>query len=828
MKRRRETCMVVVLVGLVGSALAGTYGGGSGTAEEPCRISTVADWQELIAASGDWDKHFVLVNDIDFGGANLTPVAPDTDPTEWYGFQGTAFTGLFDGNGHILGNAIINRPGGDYVGLFGCVEAGGLISNLGVENISVTGRSCVGGLVGNNSAGAITSSYSTGDVSGNGYYVGGLVGYNRGTITACYSTGTVSGGDAVGGLVGRSGTWLWPGGRVTACYSTGAVTGGEDVGGLVGTNWGTITACFWDVQTSGQAASAGGTGLTTAQMQQPATFLGAGWDFVDETANGTCDYWHISPGDYPRLSWQTGAQPVMPEGLGTAEAPYLVRNAGDLGAVWLAPLAYYRLEERVDLSGMTSLTAPVPWFAGHFDGNGHVICNLCIRGGSYLGLFGQVQSGGSISNLGLEGVNVHGAGDYVGGLVGNNSAGAITSSYSTGDVSGNGYYVGGLVGGNGGTVTACYATAKVLGTGRVGGLAGQVEGTVVNSHSTAMVYGSGGEVGGLVGYNDGSIVHCSSASDAWGYEAVGGLVGSNGGTIIDCHSYGQAIGENCIGGLAGRNGIIECWLWDCWIGAGEIHGCSADGTVIGQTDVGGLAGNSVGTISACLSRSDVIGETRVGGLAGCSEAVCAGGPDYYECSWAPIDNCYAEGIVVGREGVGGLVGDNRCYVSNSYSMASVSGHSNVGGLLGFNSIQDTDGCAVRVLKSFWDTTINPDLPGVGSGADPNVIGELTENLQKLETFAQAGWDFTSESANGTADIWRMCGDGADYPRLAWEFSQGGDFDCPDGVALEDIGYLADRWLATTPDTSGAADANSDDKADLADFAVLAEYWMKEQ
>ena len=53
------------------------------------------------------------------------------------------------------------------------------------------------------------------------------------------------------------------------------------------------THSFWDTQTSGQAASAGGTGKTTAEMQMASTFLEAGWDFVGETANGTEDIWWI-------------------------------------------------------------------------------------------------------------------------------------------------------------------------------------------------------------------------------------------------------------------------------------------------------------------------------------------------------------------------------------------------------------------------------------------------------------------------------------------------------------------------------------------------------
>jgi hypothetical protein len=43
----------------------------------------------------------------------------------------------------------------------------------------------------------------------------------------------------------------------------------------------TVTASFWDIDTSGQATSAGGTGKTTAQMQTQSTFTDYGWDFVE-------------------------------------------------------------------------------------------------------------------------------------------------------------------------------------------------------------------------------------------------------------------------------------------------------------------------------------------------------------------------------------------------------------------------------------------------------------------------------------------------------------------------------------------------------------------
>ncbi len=40
-------------------------------------------------------------------------------------------------------------------------------------------------------------------------------------------------------------------------------------------------------------------------MQILSAFVKAGWDFVDETANGTEDIWGILEGqNYPRLWWE--------------------------------------------------------------------------------------------------------------------------------------------------------------------------------------------------------------------------------------------------------------------------------------------------------------------------------------------------------------------------------------------------------------------------------------------------------------------------------------------------------------------------------------------
>ncbi|MCX5644875.1 MAG: hypothetical protein NTZ17_09340 [Phycisphaerae bacterium] len=414
-------------------------------------------------------------------------------------------------------------------------------------NQSVYGpHGCIGGLVGFN-GGSVTLCYSTGAVSGTGNYdcsVGGLVGYNYGNVTLCYSAGVVSGtGDwgSVGGLVG----WNCGGCSVTQCYSTGMVSGTGNqgsVGGLVGENEGAVTqcystgavsgagqygsvgglvgesfrgtvgtGCFWDTQTSGQTKSAGGTGKTTTEMQDIRTYRSAGWDFWGEDADGIQEIWQMPQGGgYPVLAVFGGYAPPQLQGQGTAQDPYLIRNAVELGAmVYHSPHAHYRLAVAIDLSGIRWGTAVIPWFAGTFDGNGLTISNLKIEDGSYLGLFGRLDSGGEVKDLAVVGVRITGSGS-IGGLVGQMLDGSLTRCYSTGAVKGTGWGVGGLVGENGQSCPGGYSRG----------------GTISTCHSTCETTG-GGYVGGLVGGNGGSVTQCYSTGATTGKDHVGGLVGFN-------------------------------------------------------------------------------------------------------------------------------------------------------------------------------------------------------------------------------------------------------------------------------------------------------------
>ncbi|WP_210161632.1 S-layer family protein, partial [Rhodopseudomonas sp. B29] len=247
-------------------------------------VNTPYDLQNLL---NNLSGTYALGRDIDASatagwnsGAGFVPI----------GNNSNKFNGTFDGQGHSISGLTINRSGTDKVGLFGSTNNGSVIRNVGLVGGSVLGGYSIGELVGIN-YGTITRAYATGSVTGfrGSADVGGLVGDNFGNISQSYATGNVTGlgsNSSVGGLVGYNAV------SISQSYSTGRVAGSA-VGwsGLVGGSGGTITASFYDQstigQTSGLTTISGVTGKTDAEMQNPFTFINAGWDFASVWGKST-------------------------------------------------------------------------------------------------------------------------------------------------------------------------------------------------------------------------------------------------------------------------------------------------------------------------------------------------------------------------------------------------------------------------------------------------------------------------------------------------------------------------------------------------------------
>jgi filamentous hemagglutinin family protein len=180
-------------------------------------------------------------------------------------------------------------------------------------------------------------------------------------------------------------------------------------------------------------------------------------------------------------------------------------------------------------------------FNAIFNGLGHTVSNLTINRGAqnYVGFFYSISSG-LVQNFGLTDASISGkyaVGSLAGRVLG---TGKISNSFATGTVSSNnGGYVGGLVGQlSAGVITDSYSSATVTltvatGTTLVGGLVGWMQnGTISKSYASGSVTSSGYDVGGLIG-----LIELSLGSTF---------------TISDNYAVGSVTGTTNTGGLIGR------------------------------------------------------------------------------------------------------------------------------------------------------------------------------------------------------------------------------------------------------------------------------------
>jgi hypothetical protein len=399
-----------------------TYAGGDGTVDNPWQIENLGQLYHLSATTADWGGHFVVTAEIDASDtANWNVGDHDGDdgttnsPHEAMGFSpvgGNAirFTGSMDGQGHVISNLFINRPVQDYVGLFGTIDSGASIRELGLEDASITGHDFVGSLIGINEQADIEFCYATGVVSGN-YQVGGLLGYhNGGNVTNCYATADATGDDYVGGLVGYNEAPL------SSCHATGTVTGGSDAGGLIGyLSSGDLTACHATGAVTGSGDTGGLVGYLSSGSLTSCNATGtvAGTDHVGGLV-GT----NLS-GNPITACFATGAVTGTAQGVGglVGDNSGAVTSCYATGAV----------------SGDT--------YFGGFIGANYSTVTACyatgaVTGNAYFGAFiGQnYDDVTSCYATGL--VTIMGGGGSVGGFVGDNEAGTIASCYWDADTTG--------------------------------------------------------------------------------------------------------------------------------------------------------------------------------------------------------------------------------------------------------------------------------------------------------------------------------------------------------------------------------------------------------
>ncbi|MCL1873989.1 MAG: cadherin-like beta sandwich domain-containing protein [Clostridiales bacterium] len=252
---------------------------------------------------------YVLMKDIDlatFNGGLWDPICfYNASKNKW-----EYFSGVFDGQGHVIKN--LRSNGG---GLF--YSADGVIKNIGLENVSISGDGNVGGICNISSYGVIISNcYTTGLISiskyvggiscndkiggivgsgrnsiilncwnsaslsadvRNAYYgcavtIGGICGYNSGLISNCYNVGSVS-SEAfcydpnrdgaityTGGICGNYSSNGNTGEEIRNCYNIGSISSDAErahAGGICAGDGGIISASYNSGSVSAYCADRG-------------------------------------------------------------------------------------------------------------------------------------------------------------------------------------------------------------------------------------------------------------------------------------------------------------------------------------------------------------------------------------------------------------------------------------------------------------------------------------------------------------------------------------------------------------------------------------------
>jgi hypothetical protein len=254
---------------------------GDGSTAYPFKVANATDLGKIGNTAVGWplSYHYLQTADINLNNAEWAPIA-NNSPTS------NRLTGSYNGDDFIIRNLSITGNV-DYRGLFGFIGVGGLVRNVRLQQVNITGKDYLGAIAGYNYGTIQNCSVTDETITGSNQHIGGITGYNNSNsaIIYCYVSnvsitgqtnvggisgynnsssamvqncfavnGTVTGGNPTGaycyggGISGNN-----SGGMIENCYSTVDVNGNR-VGGITGNNTGTVQYCY----STGDIATTGG------------------------------------------------------------------------------------------------------------------------------------------------------------------------------------------------------------------------------------------------------------------------------------------------------------------------------------------------------------------------------------------------------------------------------------------------------------------------------------------------------------------------------------------------------------------------------------------
>ena len=698
---------------------------------------------------------YELIADLDFDtdgdGATHTSGTGDSDD-DYYNSDagwvpiggetsGTGYSGVFEGNRHIIDNLFIKVPAssatGVRFGLFTRLESDSVIRGVGLTDAYVSrttnnaGR--YAGALAGQSWGTITASSATGEVSldddsgTTGSLAGGLVGAigKGGAITASYANVTVtidSDTGRAGGLVGSN-----LAGAITASHAFGAVTANDSpsvqIGGLVGhigsstdlvtsvVTPATITASYarGAVRTTGTGTSrvlgglvAGSGGTTTVTNSYYDNTVNTGATFTFGTAYGRATTALQTPVGYTGIyeDWNVNVDGVTgnddPWHFGTA-SQYPVLKYGGFSPTPQGSTGEDYDDDNDNLIDIRTL-AQLDAIRYDMDGNGRPTDVLAYLSAFPLADAGSAAEMGSARRMGCAAAcagyelranldfDTDGDGATHTNGVGDPDDDYYTHASAMGDP-GEGWVP---IGGHNST----HDTFNTILNG--------------NNHTISNLYinlrtssdGAGSFVGLFAHISSGTSQgrlrnlglvnpYVKNARSGRGTGNTGALAGESDAITNRLYvSGGQVAGGDASSGATGTE-RIGCLYG---INTSEVNDSYAtcDVTAVGGRygNAGGLVGYSVNTVRRSYATGDVTSNYRAGGLV----SDCKGFPSFgIRC---PITDSYATGNVTlvsngydDHVEAGGLVGRSHAAadIINSYATGAVTSSANeadVGGLVG--------------------------------------------------------------------------------------------------------------------------------------------------
>gem|GEM_PF-3365000 len=749
--------------------MAGYFG--YGTVESPFLVRSVADLQ--LVGSGDphpeylsgpdWDldSHYRQLNDLPENGSSMPP-------GDEYSPIGTSasssFTGVYDGNGYTIKGLTISRAA-PYAGLFGYIGSGGLVKDLGLEEVTILNTGAYTGALAGRNDGTITNSYANkGTVEGSSY-VGGLVGYNGGSSSQGIKESYVildeitATGGTVGGLAGFNDL----GSLIENTYAAADIMSGTSpLGGLVGVNQGVVRYSYATAEldiTGGTSNNGGLVGSNingtlqnsvalsprgkTSTTSIPFYRLGAnsggslsnlfarnmaindsfsyfGKQFADTTPTGQhgSSIVSVDAADWLSIEAHLGAMTeawwASSTGLNfsissSANGPSIwVYHGGNAASHRLPTLRNTGGSQNPKMLEISNLTDLLP------QGEGTETSPFLVRNAEELQMVGGGTGNPSPAyrHWALDKHYRQTANITLPALVGSETSNFTPIGTSGAENTFTGSY-------NGDVYSISNLIINISGNNYVG-LFGHISGatlrniTLVDVDVTGRLY-----VGSLVGYAAASptIENCEASGKVTHYgtetsSATGGLVGCLlGGTIRNSHTNVTVTSQfNRVGGLVGvANTSTQ--------GDILIINSSANGNVTGIDRVGGLVGenrntNTQGasnpniygiTIENSFAEGNVSGTNFVGGLIGGHyETPNLTARDPSLIYDIVLRNTYATGVVRGVDNVGGLAGNNRGQIYDSWAEGAViATGDNVGGLVGYNDSRWSDEQNAALIRNSY-------------------------------------------------------------------------------------------------------------------------------